>query len=297
MRTAFIKQLMAEAENDERIFLLVGDLGFSVVEPFANKFPDRFLNVGVAEQNMIGIASGLAMEGYTVFVYSIGNFPTLRAMEQIRYDVCYHETNVKIVAVGGGYAYGALGPSHHATEEIGMLRAIPNLRICVPGDPSEAQRITTLIAAERSPCYLRLGKAGEAVIHTKPCDFDFGKIVQVSEGDETAVLCSGSILKYAYDFLKEAKRNWGLYSVPFIKPFDTEALSVLAERYSRLITLEEHQMNGGLGSAVLENLNDLAQAGRLHRWPSVKRLAIPDRFISTAGSQQTLRSLAGLTLD
>src|ERR1700712_4450462 len=118
MRTAFIDQLTEEAKKNDKVFLLVGDLGYSVIEEFAELFPDRFLNVGIAEQNMTGIAAGLAMEGYTVFTYSIGNFPTLRCMEQIRYDVCYHNLNVKIVAVGGGYAYASLGPSHHATEEL-----------------------------------------------------------------------------------------------------------------------------------------------------------------------------------
>ena len=143
MRTAFINQLIEEAKSNDKIFLLVGDLGFSVVEPFAEQFPERYLNVGIAEQNMAGIAAGLAMEGYCVYIYSIGNFPTLRCMEQIRYDICYHNLNVKIVAVCGGYAYGSLGASHHATEEIGMLRTIPNMVVCAPGDPVEAKAITT----------------------------------------------------------------------------------------------------------------------------------------------------------
>ena len=121
MRNSFIKTLMEQARQDERIFLLCGDLGYSVLEPFAEAFPDRFINVGIAEQNMVGLAAGLSLEGYTVFCYSIGNFPTLRAMEQIRYDVAYHDANVKIIAVGGGYAYGPLSTSHHTTEELGML--------------------------------------------------------------------------------------------------------------------------------------------------------------------------------
>src|SRR5882672_9499131 len=166
MRTAFIKRLIVEARTDARVFLITGDLGFSVLEPFANEFPDRFLNVGVAEQNMTGIAAGLAMEGYTVFTYSIANFPTLRCIEQIRYDVCYHNLNVKIVSVGGGYAYASLGASHHATEEIGMLRTIPRLTVCAPGDPLEAKVITTLLVKEKGPAYIRLGKAGEPVVHS-----------------------------------------------------------------------------------------------------------------------------------
>ncbi|HMV27734.1 MAG TPA: transketolase, partial [bacterium] len=127
MRTAFIQQLMSEAKRDERVFLLVGDLGYSVVEPFAESFPDRFLNIGVAEQNMAGIAAGLAKEGYIPFIYSIGNFPTLRCLEQIRYDICYHALGVKIVSVGGGFAYGALGASHHGTEDLGILRTLPSM--------------------------------------------------------------------------------------------------------------------------------------------------------------------------
>ena len=156
MRTAFIKQLTKEAEENDKIFLIVGDLGFSVVEDFANKFPNRFLNAGIAEQNMIGVAAGLAKEGYNVYVYSIGNFPTLRCMEQIRYDVAYHNLNVKIVSVGAGYAYGSLGASHHATEDLGMMRTIPNMVVCSPSDPKEAQAITAISASYNSPMYLRL---------------------------------------------------------------------------------------------------------------------------------------------
>ena len=156
MRTAFIKQLVEEAAINDKIFLIVGDLGYSVVEMFAEKYPERFLNAGIAEQNMIGVAAGLAKEGYNVYVYSIGNFPTLRCMEQIRYDVAYHNLNVKIVSVGAGYAYGSLGASHHATEELGMMRTIPNMVICSPGDPVEAQVISTVSANYEGPMYLRL---------------------------------------------------------------------------------------------------------------------------------------------
>ena len=151
MRTAFVNQLIKEAEQHPDIFLIIGDLGFNVVEEFANKFPDRFLNAGIAEQNMIGVAAGLAKEGYNVYVYSIANFPTLRCIEQIRYDVCYHNLSVKVVAVGAGYAYGSLGSSHHATEEMGMMRTIPNLVVASPGDPIEAKAITTLSANYQGP--------------------------------------------------------------------------------------------------------------------------------------------------
>ncbi|MGH9680291.1 MAG: transketolase, partial [Candidatus Acidiferrales bacterium] len=142
MRSAFFRALTALAEQDERICLIVGDLGFGVVETFAERFPSRFLNAGVAEQNMTGIAAGMALSGKIVFTYSIANFPILRCLEQVRNDVCYHNADVKIVAVGGGLAYGALGPTHHATEDLAILRSLPRMAVVAPGDPAEAEAAT-----------------------------------------------------------------------------------------------------------------------------------------------------------
>lgn len=296
MRTAFIEQLIKEAETNTDIFLLVGDLGYSVVEPFATKFPDRFLNVGIAEQNMTGVAAGLAMEGYNVFTYSIGNFPTLRCMEQIRYDVCYHNLAVKIVAVGGGYAYGPLGVSHHTTEDIGMLRTIPNLTVCAPGDPAEAKLITSHFCNNKQPGYIRLGKAGEPIIHSAADAIEFGKILLVIEGTDTAVLTTGGMLAYAADYIKQHSLNWSLYSIPVIKPMDIISLAAIAQKYAHIITMEEHQRSGGFGSAVLESLNDIRNQELIGFIPSLKIIAIPDKFIGYAGSQDFLRQEAGLIL-
>lgn len=298
MRTAFINQLIEEAKKNDKIFLLVGDLGFSVVEPFAENFPNRYLNVGIAEQNMAGMAAGLAMEGYCVYIYSIGNFPTLRCMEQIRYDICYHNLNVKIVAVGGGYAYGPLGPSHHATEEIGMLRTLPNIVVCAPGDPKEASAITTFTANYNGPCYIRLGKAGEPAVHTNEQiePFVLGDILKVLEGNDTAVFTTGATLKYTTDFVMETKIGASVYSFPFVKPIDKVALKTLLIKYKKIITIEEHQANGGFGSAILEYINDLLEEKEIHKAPAVKRIAIKDKFYSIAGSQQFLRNLAGVIL-
>src|SRR6266849_11018187 len=147
MRTAFIRALTESAERDERVHLIVGDLGFGVVEPFAERFPNRFLNVGVAEQNMTGIAAGLALSGKIVFTYSIANFPTLRCLEQVRNDVCYHNANVKVVSVGGGFTYGAMGATHHAVEDLAVMRAMPGLTVVAPGDPVEARAATRAVIA------------------------------------------------------------------------------------------------------------------------------------------------------
>ncbi len=297
MRTAFIEQLIRQARQDDSIFLLVGDLGFSVVEPFAKEFPDRFLNVGIAEQNMAGVAAGLAMEGYCVFIYSIGNFPTLRCMEQIRYDICYHNLNVKVIAVGGGYSYGSLGPSHHATEELGMLRAIPNLTVCAPADPRETTAITQFCAEHKGPCYIRLGKAGEPMVHQADLSsLRLGEILKVEQGGNACVLSTGSMLKYVCDYKKEHNLSYAVYSFPFVKPIDRDELTSLFNTYERIITIEEHQSQTGFGSALLEILHDLHEAQLVKKIPVVRRIAIPDKFYSMAGSQDYLRSVAGLTL-
>lgn len=294
MRTAFINQLVEEASKNDKIFLLVGDLGFSVVEPFRDKFPDRFLNVGVAEQNMMGIASGLAKEGYCVFTYSIGNFPTLRSMEQIRYDICYHNLNVKVIAVGGGYAYGALGASHHCTEELGMLRTLPNLVVSAPGDPAEARKITTMFTETDAPCYMRLGRAGEEDVHTNELQkLELGQALEISENDsDIAVLCTGSILRYAQKAIDAKQLNCSLYSFPFIKPMDKKLLLTIASKYSMLITLEDHQKNAGFGSAVLEVINELYSNDKISTFPKIKRFGINDEFISIAGNENHLREKA-----
>ncbi|MEC5163427.1 MULTISPECIES: transketolase family protein [unclassified Janthinobacterium] len=301
MRNSFITTLTAQAAQDERIFLLCGDLGYSVLEPFAAQFPERFLNVGIAEQNMMGLATGLSMEGYTVFCYSIGNFPTLRCMEQIRYDVAYHEANVKVIAVGGGYAYGPLSTSHHTTEELGMLRTIPGMVVAAPGDPAEVEAMTAFLARHRGPCYMRLNKAGEARLHLQPPPLTLGGIVPVrvaaGGAHSAAVFATGDMVGYASRYLEQHRVAADLYSFPFVNPIDTAQLAALARRYHQVATLEEHQANGGFGSAVLERLHDLLSDGALARLPAVKRIAIPNTFTSVAGTQDYLREKMRLRLD
>jgi transketolase len=295
MRTAFITQLIEEAKKNDSIFLVVGDLGYSVVEPFIELFPDRFLNAGVAEQNMTAVASGLAKEGYNVFTYSIGNFPTLRCMEQIRYDVCFHNLSVKIVAIGGGYAYGPLGTSHHTTEDLAMLRVLPNMCVCAPGDPIEAKRITTMLSEKSGPAYLRLGKAGEPIVHDKAITFNWGSMLEVKNGRQIAVLSTGAMLYYCHEYINTHNLNWGLYSVPFVKPLDEVMLAHICNSYDEIITIEEHQFHGGFGSAVLEAINSLKNNNTISKMPIIKIKAIPDKFIEIAGTQEYLRGIAGLS--
>ena len=194
MRTAFFRSLLDLAEGDERINLIVGDLGFGVVETFAQRFPTRFFNAGVAEQNMTGIATGLALSGKVVFTYSIANFPTLRCLEQVRNDVCYHNANVKIVAVGGGFAYGSLGMSHHATEDLAIMRVLPGMVVVAPGDPVEAELATRAIVEAQGPCYLRLGRAGERSVHHPEVAFRLGKAITVRDGRDLTLITTGGLL-------------------------------------------------------------------------------------------------------
>ena len=300
MRTNFINQLIEEARRNEKIFLLVGDLGYHVIEPFAEEFPDRFLNVGIAELNMAGIAAGLAMTGYNVYFYSIGNFPTIRCLEQIRNDIAYHQANVKVVSVGAGYAYGSLGATHQATEEIGALRVLPNMVVATPGDPLEARAITKISASYDGPMYIRLGKAGEKTVHSEDSiDLKIGDICSVitREGNQTAVFACGNILDAALHQINEENLNYDLYSVPFVKPINKEQLiNIVKTHPAGLITIEEHQKSCGMGSAIVEILNDLYYEGNIEVYPKVKRIAIPDEFADVVGTQVFLREHEGLKL-
>lgn len=300
MRTAFIDQLIKEARVNDKIFLLVGDLGYNVVESFAKEFPDRFQNVGIAEQNMAGIAAGLAMTGYNVYFYSIGNFPTLRCIEQIRNDIAYHRANVKIVAVGGGYAYGDLGATHHATEALGMIRTIPNMVVCSPSDPIEARALTKLSSTYDGPMYIQLGKAGEKVAHTEESlTVKAGDIlpVDLKEGNMKAVLACGNIMAAVKAQIAEKNLPCDLYSVPFVKPINQDQLRAIVERHpDGLITLEEHQLSCGMGSAIVEQVNDMFSKSEIITYPKIQRIAIPDEFAPIVGTQAYLRDYEGLMI-
>lgn len=299
MRNTFIKALCEQAEKNDKIFLLCGDLGFSVLEQFADRFPDRYLNVGIAEQNMLQIAAGLALEGYKVFVYSIGNFPTLRAMEQIRYDVCYHNLDVTVVAVGAGYAYGPLGTSHHTTEDIAMMRSIPNMLVCAPGDPHEAKLVARVLCEEHNgPAYVRINKAGEQCVHSAEL-FDRYSAIKVtadSEQPDVLVLTTGAVLGTIVNQARDTLSKYAIYSIPFLDEKLIHGLLPVISEVSRIITVEEHQLAGGFGSWVIEEISDLYSDGKINFYPKVERIGIPNKFQHFAGTQEYLREMAGIAL-
>ena len=293
MRTAFIEELVRLAEQDERIWLVCGDLGYSVLEAFGDRFPKRYLNAGVAEQNMTGVAAGLALMGKTVFTYSIANFPVMRCLEQIRNDVCYHNLNVKIVAVGGGLAYGSHGYTHHGVEDLAVMSAMPNLTIAAPADPIEARAITGLFAATPGPGYLRLGKAGEPVLHTADTKVEFGKAIQVTDGSDLTMISIGGMLGTVMKAGEELRRH-GIHprilSMPFLVPLDTAAILDATEETGAILTVEEHGP-GGLGAAVAETL---AVRGRAVAFRPLRLAKSP---IKVSGSQQELRAAQGLSIE
>jgi transketolase len=282
------------AACDDRIYLVVADIGFGVIEPFARKFPERFLNVGVAEQNLTGIATGIALTGKIVFTYSIANFPILRCFEQIRNDVCYHKANVKIVSVGGGYSYGPLGMTHHATEDLAVLRVLPEMVVLAPGDPFEVREATRAMAAHDGPCYLRLGRAGEPVLHDSAVKFQLGKAIQARDGDAITIISAGALLENAMraaDQLAARGIQARVLSMHTIKPLDEDAILAAARETRAIVTLEEHSIIGGLGGAVAECL---AESGLSVPF---KRIGLPSAFSSSIGSQDYLRSQSKLSPD
>ena len=293
MRTAFIDTLFELARRDERIVLITGDLGFNVVNAFMEQLPAQFVNAGVAEQNMTAMAAGMALSGKIAVTYSIANFPTLRCLEHIRNDVCYHSANVKIVAVGGGFAYGALGATHHATEELGVMRMMPGMVVVAPADPIEARAATRAVIAWPGPCYVRLGKAGEPDVHPGPIDFQLGRAIQVRDGRDVTLISTGSMLKAAVGVarrLAEKGTEARVLSMHTLKPLDEEAVLAAARETRAVVTLEQHSVLGGLGGAVAEVLAEAPG-------PKVpfKRIGLPSAFSPHAGSQDYLERLHGLT--
>jgi transketolase len=287
MRKTFFKTITELAKTDNRIYLLVGDIGYGLVEEFANEYPDRFINVGVAEQNMIGIATGLALSGKIVFCYSIANFPTLRCLEQIRNDACYHKSNVIIVAGGTGLGYGSLGTTHHATEDLAIMRSLPNMTVVAPSDPIETSCAVKEMAQGIGTCYLRLDRLGNQIIHEPNLDFKIGKSITLRGGLVNANLIVtgimlGTGLKVA-DNLKRQGIELGVIQMHTIKPLDKEVIYNCLETSPNLFTLEEHSKIGGLGSAVA---GALAETGKRFNF---KRFGIADSFAPVGDYEYLLK--------
>jgi len=293
LRVIFNKTLLELAEENKNIYLVLADIGYGEIEPFAEKFPERFFNVGVCEQNMTGIAAGLALNGNIVFTYTIANFPTFRCFEQIRNDVCYHKANVKIVAIGGGLAYGPLGISHQSTEDLSVMRALPNMIVVAPGDLVEAELLTRAMVEWDGPCYMRCGYKGESALYKTKPDLKIGKAITIREGKDITLIAAGEMLPTSLEIADELNNNninARVLSMHTIKPIDKEAIVKAAEETGIILTLEENNILGGLGGAVSEVL---AESGNLNI--KFKRIGINDIFPSKVGYRKYLREIYGFS--
>ena len=257
MRNAFIEHMIKRVEEDPSIFLVVGDLGYTVVDPFVEKYPERFLNAGVAEQNMTSVACGLAREGYKVFTYSIGNFTTLRCLEQIRSGICYHQLPVCVVSVGGGFMYGYLGPTHHLTEDIAIMRSLPYMRVFVPFSKESACKALDEVVDHPGPAYIRLGREGipfEDVNHNGLTLIKSHE-KQAGKKADQAVLFAGKLSREIIDLAQE--READIYALCRIKPLPEQEIREWCASYRSIVIVEDHQKHGGLQSAVAELVSDI----------------------------------------
>ncbi len=292
MRDGFIRTVLELAKEDKNVELITGDLGFGVLKPFWETLPDQFINAGIAEQNMTSMAAGMAMEGKTVFTYSIGNFPTLRCLEQIRNDCAYHGANVNIVCVGGGFVYGSLGVSHHATEDLAVMRSLPDVAVFAPADRVEAAAVARAVVNYPGTCYIRLGRGGEKIVRETIDRFEVGKALPVQEGSRVAIFTTGDIYgeaAAAVALLEQRGIKPTVYTFPTVKPLDEETIRTCAQNHELIVTCEEHNILGGLGTAVAEALAETAAHARL------VRLGITGTYCTAVGDQQYLRRLYGLT--
>ena len=294
MRMTFIDTLHDLAKNDDRIFLLTADVGFSVFERFMEDFPDRYLNVGVAEANMIGVAAGLAMSDKIVYAYTMAHFLTFRCYEQIRLDLCYQNTNVKLIGSGGGLTYGSAGTTHHSIEDISIMRSLPNMCVICPGDPIETKYAIEASLKHEGPVYIRLGKNDPNVHEGNSINFQIGKGITLKRGNDLNILATGNMLesaKLAADRLEKEGINASVISMHTIKPLDVDLIEELAYSGEPMFTIEEHSIIGGLGSAVSEVLAELDCE------VPFKRIGLPDEYSHIVGSQQYLRKKFGIDVD
>jgi transketolase len=291
MRKLFFQKLLKFAKKDKNIFVLFGDLGAKFFNDFQKTDPKRFINVGVSEQNMIGLAAGLAMSGKNVFCYSIVPFLVMRGFEQIRIDLCYDNFNVKLLGSGGGVCYGVEGVTHHAIEDVGIMRTLPNMSIVSPGDPVETEALVEKSINHKGPLYIRFGRDQENLIYDKKIKFEIGKGIVVKKGKDVCLISFSAMLyntKIARDILREKGINAGLVDMHTIKPLDISLIKKCAKEYKAIFTIEDHNIIGGLGSAVSEVLSELGYRGKF------KRIGIKDAYCSFGGKPDYLIKRLGL---
>ena len=292
MRTAFMQTLIQAAQQDPNLYLLVGDVGFSVIEEFQQKFQHRYINAGIAEQSMIGLAAGLAMAGKNVFVYSIVPFVTMRCFEQVRDDLCYQNLPVKIVGTGAGLDYGSLGGTHHSIEDMAIMRCIPGMTVLAPGSFYETQALTKELCSYQGPAYLRLSRSDNAVPYATDTAVIIGSPIEIIPNAKRILITTGNMLDLGYTICKTLQAqgiNLGLVSMPTIKPLNLQWLQ--KDSLEAIYTLEEHNYFGGMGEAIGAYI-----AQNFERKITFKPFAINDEYCHVGGKSEYLRQQLGLSL-
>lgn len=293
MRNAFADELTSLAGEDEKLVLLAGDIGNRLFNTFKERYPGRFVNCGVAEANMTGVAAGMALCGLHPVTYTIATFNSYRCLEQIRLDVCYQNVPVVIVGTGGGLSYAPLNATHQALEDVACLRALPNMTVLCPADPWEVRALLRAALRLRRPVYLRIGKKGEPCIHSSRPELTIGKATVVRKGRDVCLIGSGTPLPgvlSAADLLQADGISAEVVSFHTVKPLDTFYLTSAFERFSLVTVVEEHSIIGGLGGSVAEWLADHSGVrGRL------LRIGSPDSFLYEAASREWAHERFGLT--
>ena len=293
MRNAFAKELKNLTEKRDDIVLLSGDIGNRMFDDFKQVSPSRFINCGIAEANMMSVASGLGLSGFKPVVYTITPFTTTRCLEQIKIGACYHQSPVTIVGTGSGLSYAELGPTHHSFEDISVVRSLPNIRVLVPSDSDELIAQLRESIEGNCPTYIRIGKKGEPSLKMDKNNLGIAKGNILLEGKDIAIISSGPIISEALkasDIIRQENINVGVINLGSIKPLDEGLLKQTVAQYNTVLVLEEHSIVGGIGSAILEflEIHDLLQNVR------IKRLGIPDNFIHKLGGQEWTRESIGI---
>ena len=289
MRKTFINTLIDLARKDPDIVLITPDMGFSVLEPFFQEFPERSFNCGIAEQNAVSLAAGMALMHKKPYVYTIIPFLTGRAYEQVRLDIAYMNTNVKLIGIGAGFTYGTAGNTHHAIDDLSLMRTLPNMTVCAPGDNQEAKQLIEQTYTLHGPTYIRIGRHNRGIFDKGV--ITLGKASVIEQGQDIAIITTSNTLPdgyfYAQQLKKQGRKPW-LIQMHTLKPLDTEILHQLINKGVEIHTLEEHLITGGLGSAVAEVI---AESGKGIKF---KRMGIPDQFAHFIGKQQALKEHFGI---
>ncbi len=292
MRFAVVQTIYQAALKNKNIYFLTGDLGSACENEFKTNIPKQYLNMGLSEQNMIGVAAGLALSGMKVFAYSITPFVTMRCFEQVKNDLCYQNLDVTLIGIGGGLIYGPYGNTHCSIEDIAVMRVLPNMKIVCPANPVDAQELTKQVIKLRGPTYIRIGR-GKEPVPEKEFKVDFGKGLVVKKGDDITIFSTGTVLteaEKAARLLEEKGINTELIHLHTVKPIDKKIILDRMNKRKAIFTLEDHSIIGGLGGAVAELISEERK-----KRPIFKRFGVNDVYLKEIGSQAYLRDRHGIS--